>query len=100
MRLLGKRGAADFALHTRIMQQVMQSPLLEARFTAIAAPALIVWGEQDAVVDPAGAPALKAIMPNSEVVMMPGIGHLPMLEAPRQSAQAYLAFLRRIDAAA
>ena len=39
-------------------------------------------------------------MPNSEVVMMPGIGHLPMLEAPRQSAQAYRAFLRRIDAAA
>jgi triacylglycerol lipase len=25
---------------------------------------------------------------------MPGIGHLPMLEAPRQSARDYLAFRR------
>lgn len=99
LRHLGQRGAADFALHTRIMQQMTQSPLLEDRFTAIAAPALIVWGEQDAILDPSGAAALKAIMPNSEVVMMPGIGHLPMLEAPRKSAQAYLGFLRRIDTA-
>lgn len=99
LRHLGQRGAADFALHTRIMQQMTQSPLLEDRFTAIAAPALIVWGEQDAILDPSGAAALQAIMPNSEVVMMPGIGHLPMLEAPRQSAQAYLDFLRRIDTA-
>lgn len=99
LRLLGERGAADFALHTRIMQQITQAPFLEARLTAIGTPALIVWGEQDAVLDPSGAAALKAIMPNSEVVMMPGIGHLPMLEAPRKSAQTYLAFLRRIDTA-
>jgi triacylglycerol lipase len=99
LRLLGERGAADFALHTRIMQQMTQSPLLETRFTQIATPALIVWGEQDTVLDPSGAAALKAIMPNSEVLMMPGVGHLPMLEAPRKSAQAYLAFLRRLDAA-
>lgn len=99
LRMLGERGAADFALHTRIMQQMTQSPPLETRFTHITAPALIVWGEQDAVLDPSGAAALKAIMPNSEVVIMPGIGHLPMLEAPRKSAQAYLAFLRRIDSA-
>lgn len=38
-------------------------------------------------------------MPNSEVVTMPGIGHLPMLEAPRKSAQASLDFRRRFDAA-
>lgn len=99
-RQLGERGAADFALHTRIMQQVAQSPTLESRFTAIATPALIVWGEQDAVLHPAGAAALRAIMPNSEVMMMPGIGHLPMLEAPRKTAHSYLAFLRRLPAAA
>jgi triacylglycerol lipase len=100
LRLLGERGAADFALHTRIMQQITHAPMLDERFTAIATPALIVWGEQDAVLAPSGAAALKAIMPNSEVVLMPGIGHMPMLEAPRKSAQTYLAFLRRIDSAA
>jgi pimeloyl-ACP methyl ester carboxylesterase len=95
---LGKRGAADFALHTRIMRQMEQSPLLESRFRAIATPALIVWGDQDAILHPAGAAALEAIMPNSEVVLMPDVGHLPMLEAPRRTAASYLAFLRRLPA--
>lgn len=35
-------------------------------------------------------------MPDSEVVIMPGIGHLPMPEAPRKSAQTCLEFRRLI----
>lgn len=93
---LAQRGAADYALHTDIMRQVHQSPLLEQQFAAIATPALIVWGEQDGVLNPAGAAALQAILPRSEVVMMPGVGHLPMLEAPRLCARTYLAFLGRL----
>jgi pimeloyl-ACP methyl ester carboxylesterase len=31
-------------------------------------------------------------MPQSKVVVMPGVGHLPMLERPEQSAADYLAF--------
>jgi pimeloyl-ACP methyl ester carboxylesterase len=98
-QVLGRRGAADFDLHTSIMRQVHQSPLLEHQFTAIASPALIVWGEQDRVLNPAGAAALQAIMADSEVVTMPNIGHLPMLEAPRRTAEIYLAFLRRLKPA-
>ncbi len=97
-RQLGRRGAADYALHQSILRQIHLSPLLEQQFSAIATPALIVWGEQDAVLNPAGAAALHAILPASEVAMMPDIGHLPMLEAPRRSAVAYLAFLRRVRA--
>ena len=96
---LGKRGAADFALHTRIFRQVAESPLLENQFKSIAAPALIVWGDHDAVLNPAGAAALQAIMPNSQVAMMHNLGHLPMLEAPRKTADAYLDFLRRLPPA-
>lgn len=93
---LGQRGAADFALHARIMAEMTASPLLEQQFSAIATPALIVWGDQDSILNPAGAAALHALMPNSEVVMMANLGHLPMLEAPRASAERYLAFLQRL----
>ncbi|MDL2357315.1 MAG: alpha/beta fold hydrolase [Pseudomonadota bacterium] len=93
---LGQRGAADFALHTRIMAEMAASPLLEQQFSTIATPALIVWGDQDSILNPSGAAALHALMPNSEVVMMANLGHLPMLEAPRASAERYLAFLRRL----
>ena len=92
-RRLGLRAAADFPLHTRVMRQLQDSPFLEARYLRIDAPALIVWGSADQIHNAAGADALHAIMPNSRVIRMPGIGHLPMVEAPRRCARDYLAFL-------
>ncbi|HEX8478211.1 MAG TPA: alpha/beta hydrolase [Telluria sp.] len=92
-RRLGMRGAADFALHTQVLRELQNSPFLEARFYRIEAPALIVWGCDDRVHHPAGADALRAIMPNSRVILMPGIGHLPVVEAPRRCAADYRAFL-------
>jgi triacylglycerol lipase len=93
---LGRRGVADLALHTRIMQQVHQSPLLENQFNAIETPALIVWGSEDKILSPAGAAALGKILPNSQVDLMPEIGHLPMIEAPGRTAARYLSFLRAL----
>jgi len=92
-RRLGQRGAADFALHTRVLRELQDSPFLEARFYRIETPALIVWGSEDRVHPAAGADALKAILPNSRVIRMPGIGHLPVVEAPRRCAEDYRAFL-------
>jgi pimeloyl-ACP methyl ester carboxylesterase len=93
---LGQRGHADLALHTRIMKDLHNSPYLETRFYRIEAPALIVWGSEDRVLNPKGAEALAVIMPNSQLLILPGIGHLPMIEAPRKSATSYLAFLRAL----
>jgi pimeloyl-ACP methyl ester carboxylesterase len=38
-------------------------------------------------------------MPRSEVIIMPGIGHLPMIEKPRKSAKDYLKFRTVLDQA-
>ena len=92
-RRLGLRGAADFALHTRVLRELQDSPFLEARFYRIEAPALIVWGSADRVHHAAGADALQAILPNSRIIRMDGVGHLPVVEAPRRTAEDYLAFL-------
>jgi triacylglycerol lipase len=91
--VLGMRGAADFALHTRVLRELQDSPFLDARFYRIDTPALIVWGSDDRVHHPAGADSLHAILPHSRIVRMEGIGHLPVIEAPRQCADDYLAFL-------
>ena len=91
---LARRAVADFALHRRIMQELTSSPLLEQQFATLDTPALIVWGTEDRILSPAGAQALHALLPNSKVQMMPAIGHLPMLEAPRRTAQDYLDYRR------
>lgn len=93
---LARRAAADFALHEQIMLQVAASPLLEQQYQALATPALIVWGEHDRILHPAGAAALAALYTDHHSIMMAGIGHLPMLEAPRQCAADYRAFRQQL----
>jgi len=91
--VLARRAVSDYPLHARIMAQLFhQSSPLESRFKTIAAPALIVWGTEDKVLNPRGASALHALLPNSRVVLMSGVGHVPMLEAPRNTAEEYLRF--------
>ena len=91
---LARRAVADYPLHAQIMREVVHSPTLSKR---IDTPALIVWGKEDRLLNPQAAGAMKALMPDSEVVLMEGIGHVPMLEAPRRTARDFLAFQRRLS---
>jgi pimeloyl-ACP methyl ester carboxylesterase len=91
-RVLGERAAANFALHSRIFEQLGREPALESFVTRLETPALIVWGAEDRVLNPKGAEAMRGFMPNARVVLMPGVGHLPMIEAATPSAEDYLAF--------
>ncbi len=89
---LGRRAVADFELHTRIMRELSDSPLLENTFGPMPTPALIVWGKHDQILNPAGAEAFRQLFPNSQVILMDGIGHLPMAEDPAQTANDYLRY--------
>lgn len=89
---LGRRAVADFELHTRIMRDLAASPLLENTFQPMPTPALIVWGKEDQILNPAGAESFRLLFPNSKVILMEGIGHLPMAEVPQQTAHDYLAW--------
>jgi pimeloyl-ACP methyl ester carboxylesterase len=89
---LGRRAVADLELHTRIFRDMAESPVLDVAFQPMPTPALIVWGKQDQILSPAGAEAYRQLFPNSTVILMDGIGHLPMAEAPQQTARDYLAY--------
>jgi pimeloyl-ACP methyl ester carboxylesterase len=62
-------------------------------------PTLIMWGDKDRVLHVSGARVLADVMPNAEVEIMPGVGHLPMLEKPGDSTRAFLNFVARVRAA-
>ena len=78
-------------LETRIFKQV-RSDSIETRIAGLNTRTLIVWGEKDRAINVATADILHKLLPNSQVITLPGIGHLPMLEQPRKSAGDYLAF--------
>lgn len=95
--VLAARAIANYGLHARIFRDLSQSwstAALEPRVTGLATPTLIVWGERDRATDVSGAEILHQLMPRSQVVIMPDVGHLPHLEAAKPTAAAYLAFRR------
>ncbi|MEZ5528783.1 MAG: alpha/beta hydrolase [Porticoccaceae bacterium] len=91
-RYFARRAMNDYPLHSKIMAQLAASPLLEQQFSTIDVPALIVWGEEDQMLDLAGASALHVLLPDSRVRIMHGTGHMPMLEFPAGAARDYLDF--------
>ena len=51
-------------------------------------PTLIIWGEEDALIPFSSAAWFAENLPDSISISYPGIGHLPMEEAPDKSAAA------------
>ena len=78
-------------LEQRIFKQ-LAADSVEERIRGLAIPTLIVWGQQDRVLHPGSAGILQMLLIRSEVVMMQGVGHLPMLEEPERCSLDYLRF--------
>lgn len=56
-------------------------------------PALVVVGEEDGLTPPAEARAMAAVLSNSDLVVLPGTGHLSALDAPAALTDAILGWL-------
>jgi pimeloyl-ACP methyl ester carboxylesterase len=91
LNVMARERIRNFALEERIFKQIAADSVDE-RVKGLATPALIVWGEKDRAISVATAGILHSLMPRSQVIVMPGVGHLPMVERPRQSAEDYLRF--------
>jgi pimeloyl-ACP methyl ester carboxylesterase len=57
---------------------------------ALRPPTLVIWGGEDKLVDPALAPRLAAAVPDARLLVLEGVGHVAMLEAPEPTARAVL----------
>lgn len=66
----------------------------------IVAPTLLVWGREDQVIDVSAARLWKEGIAGSRVEIWDGIGHLPMLEAPRRVVRSMLGFLASLESPA
>ncbi|MFN4021026.1 MAG: alpha/beta fold hydrolase [Erythrobacter sp.] len=56
-------------------------PLTEAEIAGVKTPTLILWGEEDRLIPVAAGRWLDRTLPDSTLVVYPGIGHLPQEEA-------------------
>jgi pimeloyl-ACP methyl ester carboxylesterase len=90
--VMGRTAVTNHDLNTRIFQQVRSESPLEARVQGLQVPTHIVWGDKDRALNVGGAKILAGLIPKSSVLILPGVGHLPMLERPREVGQDYIAF--------
>jgi pimeloyl-ACP methyl ester carboxylesterase len=81
------------ALIARMQQTVLRDPV--PLLHKIQAPVLLVWGSQDAMIPPANAADYQRELAHSELVTLPGLGHVPFEEAPDRSLEPVRAFLQR-----
>jgi pimeloyl-ACP methyl ester carboxylesterase len=69
-------------------------PRLPYRVERVAVPTLFVWGEEDQVVSPHYGRAYAARFPKAEFVLLPGVGHAPLMESPERTLDLVADFLR------
>jgi len=74
----------DFALWQYLKAWSDVSFDFESRIPEIKVPALVISGEEDKVVPVADSEKLNSLIPNSKLLLIPNIGHLPHEEAPEQ----------------
>lgn len=63
-----------------------QQPFAAASLAMLKMPTLIIWGEQDGLIPLASGRWLAGRIPSARLEVLPGIGHIPMEEAPDTSA--------------
>lgn len=81
-------------LDAKILAQIVTDNV-EERAKIIAEykiPTLVVWGDKDQVIKPETVNVIKKIIPQSEVIMMKDVGHVPMIEALDETAEDYKRF--------
>ena len=71
-------------------------PLTEQEIASVTAPTLILWGDEDRLIPVEAGRWLDRIMPNSEIVVYEGIGHLPHEEAPAATLEAVRKWLAKL----
>lgn len=61
----------------------------------VSVPTFVLWGAKDRLLHVSSMKVFEEFLPQMEGKILPGCGHCPMMEQPRQSANLYLDFLQR-----
>ena len=87
MRYPGNRQA--FSIRSQLGRDLHLAHLANS----IKAPTLLIWGDRDSFINPSAALSFSERIEQSEIVLLPDVGHLPMLEAPIDTKTAIAQFL-------
>jgi len=97
--VLGRRALAARELRLKQFVDIIEhSPHLEDVLAGLQTPSHILWGDEDRLIHVDCVAVQCRLLPQASHTILRGIGHVPMLEAPVDTARDYLAFHARLQA--
>ena len=91
---LAQRAMASHDFNQKIFSQLRERYIpLEPELAKIQVPTLLLWGDQDQVLDVSSIKVMQPLLKQPSVVIMQACGHLPMIERPEETAEHYQTFL-------
>lgn len=78
---------------TQIFGESHRETDLSVRLREVRSPVMLMWGREDRLIDVSSVPVWQAALPQSQVHVFDGIGHMPMVESPTMTADLYQRFL-------
>ncbi len=90
-------GAAAAVSQTarQLVPEDQEMEALIAQYKTIQVPVLIIWGREDEVVPLEVGENFKRDIPDSQLVVLPHCGHIPLEEEPQATRQAIMDFLKQ-----
>lgn len=94
-KLVAAQGVHRADQNARIFDQIFaESASLEPLLPKIQAPTLIMWGEEDSILDVSIVDVLERHIPKHRTVRYRGCGHIPYIERTARSAADHLTLVR------
>jgi pimeloyl-ACP methyl ester carboxylesterase len=92
---LGRLRVMSPESYTRQLMAAVTAPDISDEIGQITMPTLVIHGDADPLIPVANGRYLAEHIPGAQLILYPGVGHVPILEVPEQYNRDVLAFLAR-----
>lgn len=75
------------------LDRLSQPRTSNIHFERLTMPTLILWGAEDQWIPLAQGKRLQQVLPEANLIVLDGVGHVPMEESPTETVSEYLSFL-------
>lgn len=96
--VMAEKSAANEAINRKIFADFhgIHASSFDDEIKKITAPTMILWGAEDRIIHVDNASVFNQLIPNSQTIVLEGIGHAPMIEVPEKSAKLYIDFINSL----
>ncbi len=95
LNVLAEKAQQNSMLYKSILNDCKTESDITAALSTQAAPIMVIWGEDDAVLNVAAVDELKKCLANFELLIMKQTGHVPAVENPEETATQIANFINK-----